>query len=472
MNKLLPTKISLKFILAVFAIIAVFFTVTSVILPHFIKNAIYKSNKKLLSDIAERLSEMPYTSVPDLILHIGNPEKYNTDFRVIYVGKSGVVAYDTSSGDNRYGDMFITKEAQLALSGKKVFYATFSENVFTFNILVPKYGDNGEINGFVYLQNINEGLGRDYLQNKTALHLISAVLCVLLLILGVFISFGLDAKVRTIIQGIKKIKSGEYESRIEIKGEDEFALLGNELNELSIVHSKTEEMRRRFVSDASHELRTPLASIKLLSDSILQNPDMKQENIREFLADISNEIDRLTRISGKLLQITRYDDLKGETSLSPLDLEPIINKVCRMLKPFAKEANCNIRCALESGCIVNANYDLIYQIFYNLIENAIKYGGNNRNVHVYLYKREGQAVAIVDDEGAGIPEEDLKKIFDRFYRVDKARARATGGTGLGLSIVESAVHHCNGTVEAQNRENGGARFIVKFPLHVSENDKK
>lgn len=471
MNKLLPTKISLRFIITTFVLVAVFFVIMSVILPYFIKKAIYKSNEKLLGDIANRLSESPYTDVSEIIpnAHSGDLDKYNSSFRVIYTSKRGVVIYDTSTDDNRAGDKFITKEAQLAMSGKEVFYSYFSNNTFSFFMLVPIFND-GSINGFIYLQNDNAALGRDYLQIRTTLYFISAVLCILPLLLGIFISIGLDTKVKAIIKSVKKAKAGDYENRIEIKGNDEFAVLGNELNELCIIQLKTEEMRRRFVSDASHELHTPLASIKLLSDSILQTPDMGPENIKEFLLDINNEIDRLTRISGKLLQITRFDDLEGKTSLTPLDLKPIIDEVCRMLKPFAAATNRKIRCELAPDCIVSANFDLVYQIFYNLIENALKYGGENRTVYVYLYKRDGQAVVIVDDEGEGIPEDDLLKIFDRFYRVDKARSRTTGGTGLGLSIVKSAVHHCNGTVEAQNRKSGGARFIVKFPLHKTDNE--
>jgi signal transduction histidine kinase len=118
---------------------------------------------------------------------------------------------------------------------------------------------------------------------------------------------------------------------------------------------------------------------------------------------------------------------------------------------------------LSDGCIINADYDNVYQIFYNIVENAIKYSGQDNEVKVLLFLRDNDVVFIVDDYGEGIPEKDLKKVFDRFYRVDKARARATGGTGLGLSIVAAAVEQCGGIVSAENRPGGGARFTVKFP---------
>ncbi|MBR4942077.1 MAG: HAMP domain-containing histidine kinase, partial [Clostridia bacterium] len=142
----------------------------------------------------------------------------------------------------------------------------------------------------------------------------------------------------------------------------------------------------------------------------------------------------------------------------------VAENVSRMLFQPVNNAGLEIRCEFQDDCIVLANYDLVFQIFYNLIENAIKYGADGKEVRVFLYKKDGTVIFIVDDDGTGINESDLERIFDRFYRVDKARARATGGTGLGLSIVETAIHSCNGTVEAHNRHPHGARFIVKFPV--------
>ena len=191
---------------------------------------------------------------------------------------------------------------------------------------------------------------------------------------------------------------------------------------------------------------------------------MSREEINDFLLDISNEIDRLTRISSRLLSLAKFDDVDQSALAEELNLSAVAATVCRMLTPLARASNCTIRHELSERVMLVANYDSVYQIFYNLVENSIKYSGKDKEVRVFLYVRDAQAHFIVDDDGEGIPPDDLKKIFDRFYRVDKARARATGGTGLGLSIVASAVRACGGSVEAMNRKSGGARFVVRFPL--------
>jgi two-component sensor histidine kinase len=209
---------------------------------------------------------------------------------------------------------------------------------------------------------------------------------------------------------------------------DELAQLADEFNQLTDRLQTTEEARRRFVSDASHELKTPLASIRLLSASILQSEEMDHETTREFVAEIGEEADRLTRISEKLLTLTRLDagfSAKNE----PVELGQVVEKVCHMLRPLTAALEVTIEAALDRGCIVGANDDDLYQVAFNLIENAIKYNLPGGRVFVTLYRHEAQVILLVEDTGVGIPEEDLPRVFDRFYRVDKARSRAREAPG-------------------------------------------
>jgi signal transduction histidine kinase len=468
----LTSRISFKFNLTILILCIFFLIVFSVLAPYYVKRSISSSFGTVMREQAELVSHN--TGARTLNDYLSNDslpfslETYTGMYdRVLVADYDGIVVYDSSEDNSRLSQRFISKEVQAALAGDVSFISDFSDGAFTFNVLVPIYFD-GDIGGVLYLQKTEKELGAKYQRTTETLGYVGMACCVVPVIVGIYTALCFNGRLQKILSGIKIVQSGDYSHRFDLKGQDELSELCGELNALNIKYSENEDMRRRFVSDASHELKTPLASIKLLSDSIIQTPDMDIDSIREFLFDINNEIDRLTRISSKLLQITRFDDLAGKTALTPLDLNSVIENVCRMLTPLAKSANCAIKCELTPDCVVPANYDLIYQAFYNIIENALKYGGANHDVHVYLYKHEGKAVFIADDEGEGIPEEDLKRIFDRFYRVDKARARATGGTGLGLSIVASAVQTCGGTVEAQNRPNGGARFIITFPLSNDE----
>ena len=222
-------------------------------------------------------------------------------------------------------------------------------------------------------------------------------------------------------------------------------------------------MRRRFVSDASHELKTPLASIRLLTDSILQTGDMAPETVRDFVGDIGSEAERLQRITEHLLALTRLD-AGAPVVTEPVEVAAVARRAEHMLEPLAKAVDVSLALELEEGVWVNCTGDDLYQILFNLMENGVKYNLPGGKLWVRSRAVEGQAEITVEDTGVGIPAEDVDKVFDRFYRVDKARSRAAGGTGLGLSIVRDTAKRHGGEVTAQRREPEGTRFTLTFPL--------
>ena len=189
---------------------------------------------------------------------------------------------------------------------------------------------------------------------------------------------------------------------------------------------------------------------------------MRKEDLHEFLGDISDEISRLTRITERLLTLTRLDSEPG-TQLVPVNVGETASRAVRMLTPLAEHNHVTLMCQTADNCIVMAQEDGVYQIIFNLVENAIKYNRPDGSVRVISYVREGLVYCMIDDTGIGVPEAELERIFDRFYRVDKARARATGGTGLGLSIVRTTVEQYGGRVWAERRETEGTRFAFTIP---------
>ena len=178
--------------------------------------------------------------------------------------------------------------------------------------------------------------------------------------------------------------------------------------------------------------------------------------------DKVNKAERLTRISEKLLTLTRMDSAVPMERL-PVDVAAVVEKVEHMLLPLAQERDITVEADLQSGCVVKATEDDLYQIAFNLMENAVKYNVNGGRVMVGLRSMGDLVLLTVEDTGVGIPDEDLPKIFDRFYRVDKARSRAAGGTGLGLSIVRDTARQHGGAVTVRRREEGGTCFQVAFP---------
>ena len=225
---------------------------------------------------------------------------------------------------------------------------------------------------------------------------------------------------------------------------------------------KSWQQQKQFVADASHELKTPLASIKLLSDSILQY-DMDMETVKEFVGDIGNEADRLTRMTTKLLALT-----KGELSSDLSDAEiiymaPTMERVAKMLSGIATENQITIETDLSIDSQVLIPEDDLYQIAFNLAENGIKYNIPGGKLHISLHRQEDNAIVRVSDTGMGIPPEAISHVFERFYRVDKARSRQSGGSGLGLAIVRSIVERNNGQIHLQSTLGKGTTFTVEFP---------
>jgi signal transduction histidine kinase len=265
------------------------------------------------------------------------------------------------------------------------------------------------------------------------------------------------------------IREGDYTHKVDMGGDDELTLLGDEFNGLVEKLQTSEQKRSNFVSDASHELKTPLASIKLLSDSILQN-DMDIDTVREFVGDIGNEADRLNRMSQKLLSLSRIES-QADSDCEIVYIAPTVERVIRMLSMIAKANNITIETELEDDSPILILEDDLYQIIFNLVENGIKYNVPGGKLKIRLARKDDNALMLFQDTGAGIPEESLPHIFERFYRVDKARARKSGGSGLGLAIVRFIVERNRGEISVDSSLGVGTTFTVSFPVFDMEDEE-
>jgi len=382
--------------------------------------------------------------------------------RILVTDATGLILYDTSEIDNRLYDYALVAEVAAALRGKDVFRSEYRDGAFRSRAGVP-VTYRGKTLGAVYLYEYDADQAELLLSVMFNLRYLSMIVCCAALLLSLLLSKALTRNIGKLLGAIRTVREGEYSHRVTLRGRDELAQLAGEFNQLTGRLQTTEEARRRFVSDASHELKTPLASIRLLTDSILQTENVDMDTVREFVSDIGEEAGRLTRISEKLLTLTRLDS-QPETAQEEVELGAVVDKVAHMLRPLAEAVRIELVCRMEPFCTLLCTPDDLYQIVFNLVENAIKYNLPGGRVEV-LGRRYADKVALeVLDTGVGIPEEDVPKIFERFYRVDKARSRAAGGTGLGLSIVSDTVKAHGGTITVSRREDGpGTRFLVEFP---------
>ena len=393
--------------------------------------------------------------------------------RIVVTDPAGLVLYDSAVPPRGEGEedpetgepptyrYALYREVVRALEGYDKAYSHFAGDEFRRSAAGPVVYRN-MIVGAVYVYEADGEQAALLLGMQSNLRGISLLICAMVLVMSLLFSKALTARLGALLRAIRIVREGEYNHRVTLKGRDELTQLADEFNQLTDRLQTTEEVRRRFVSDASHELKTPLASIRLLTDSILQSQHIDEALAREFVGDIGEEADRLTRITEKLLTLTRLDTAPPAHT-GPVDVAAVVEKVRRMLVPLARAGEVDIRCRLEEGCVIRCTEDDLYQIAFNLMENAVKYNLPGGRVTVTLRRAEDTVELEVADTGVGIPQEDLDKVFRRFYRVDKARSRAAGGTGLGLSIVRDTVLAHGGTVSARAGEAGGSVFLVTFP---------
>jgi signal transduction histidine kinase len=286
---------------------------------------------------------------------------------------------------------------------------------------------------------------------------------------SVFYATNFSRRLQRIMTSMRIIREGDYSHKVEMGGRDELTFLGDEFNDLTERLQTSENKRAQFVSDASHELKTPLASIKLLSDSILQN-EMDPETVREFVGDIGNEADRLNRMSQKLLSLSRIES-QADGDCEILYMAPTVHRVIKMLSALAEKNRIIIELDLQDDCPILILEDDLYEITFNLVENGIKYNTPGGKLTISLHRQEDNAVLKICDTGVGIPEDAVSHIFERFYRVDKARSRKSGGSGLGLSIVRNMVERNKGEIQVESTVGKGTSFTVLFPVFDTEEDQ-
>ena len=380
--------------------------------------------------------------------------------RVLVTDSGARCLYDSLDIGGVENKLVFYPEVAAALEGNDTVHIRFEDRQILSKAGMPIVSYN-RIIGAVYLVERNTEQAALITSLKRNIFWISIGMEILVLLVSILISILFSRRMKKLFISVRKMHGGDYSVRLPERGHDELARLGVAFNELAQRLNQSEEVRKQFVSNASHELKTPLASIKLLSDSILQN-DMDAAKVREFVSDIGNEANRLTRLSSKLLELTRLDTQPVEAR-EPVTVLPVADRVLRMLTPVARRQNIRLRLECPEDCTLLATNDDLYQILFNLVENGIKYNLDGGQV-LLRAEPDGDSVRIdVEDTGIGIPASEKEHIFERFYRVDKARSRKAGGAGLGLSIVHDMVLRNGGTITVGNGQQGGTCFHLCFP---------
>ncbi|MGM9549807.1 MAG: ATP-binding protein [Faecousia sp.] len=393
--------------------------------------------------------------------------------RLVVTDRGGAALYD--SNGTSAGTYVLLPEVLQALSvsdlspeGNNVFTWTYHDGVTDSRAATPIVY-YGTVVGCVYMTEHDTTQGALIKSLQLTLLRITLLLEIIVTVFSIAFSNAFSRRLNRIMTSMRIIREGDYSHKVDMGGSDELTVLGEEFNDLAERLQTSERKRSQFVSDASHELKTPLASIKLLTDSILQN-DMDLDTVKEFVGDIGNEAERLNRMTAKLLSLTRAEGIQPQES-EIIYMAPTVRRVAKMLRAIAHQSGVTFHLELEEDIPILILEDDLYQIVFNLMENGIKYNHPGGSLTVHLSRQEDNGVLTVSDTGMGIPEDALEHVFERFYRVDKARSRKSGGSGLGLAIVRTIVQRNRGDITVSSTVGEGTVFTVTFPAFDTEVDK-
>ncbi len=284
------------------------------------------------------------------------------------------------------------------------------------------------------------------------------------LIAALIFAVTLTAPIKALNSTIRRMGRGDLSARVHVRTSGELKVLADSYNAMAEKIENFDQSRSQFVQNASHELKTPLATMKILLENLIYQPDMPAELRAEFMQDMNHEIDRLSGIITDLLTLTQMDSQASSLHVEKVDLSALCEDTLHVLTPAAEKAGLSLQAGITPQVLLSGDASKLGQVAYNLIDNAIKYTPEGGTIRVALQSDGREACLTVSDTGIGIPEEDVRHIFDRFYRVDKARSRATGGTGLGLSIVRQMVQLHGGEIAVTSVAGKGSTFTVRLPI--------
>lgn len=384
--------------------------------------------------------------------------------RIIIVDSNFTIIKDTYVIDEK--KTCITENVLKSFLGEEINnYDSEHNNI---EIAMPVYGSNNA-KGVIYFNFTTTDIEKKTDQIKTILQ--EFLLVFFLILIGVALTYTIlfVRPFKRMERDVDRIKTGKLEEELSVSGYTELSNIGKSFNHMLKRIRDIDNSRQEFVSNVSHELKTPITSIKVLADSLLGQEGIPAQMYQEFLGDIVEEIDRENQIITDLLELVKLDKKSNDLNISNVDVNEMVERVLKRLKPLA--AKKNIELVLESFRPVMAEIDEVKMtmVISNLVENAIKYNVMDGWVRVSLNADLKYFYVKIQDSGIGIPKEDQTKVFERFYRVDKARSRQTGGTGLGLAITYRAVHLHNGEIKLYSVEDEGTTFTVRIPLSYTKN---
>ncbi|EKN71387.1 sensor histidine kinase [Neobacillus bataviensis LMG 21833] len=389
----------------------------------------------------------------------------SSDAKVIFTEDpmllSAGIPYDELAENN----LITFDERQRLLAGKKVIFIRehprFHQDILAVTIpLLKKDQLTGALFLYMPLADIYEPF--------KSIRIVLAVSLVLLLSLVVWMGHKMTNRLIKPLKEMetisRKMSQGDFSKRIEARQTDEVGNLAASFNTLASSLEAVDQKRREFLQNVSHELRTPLSYMKGYTEAILDGVARDREASLKYVSIIHNETERLQRLVHDLLDLAQLEGDSYPMKDEPLPFAQLISEVADRFELSAQQKAIQLVRNLYDEIIVNGDSDRLEQVVSNLLDNAIRYAPKGKPIRIILTEEGPFAVLMIQDFGPGISKEDLPKVVERFYRVDRARSRKEGGTGLGLAIVFQIVKKHYGELNIESEEGGGTTVVVKLPL--------
>jgi signal transduction histidine kinase len=408
--------------------------------------------------------DSPLASLRDVTLSLSA----ELETRIRILDQQGIVLVDSMGGQDVGRYMSDVEEVAHALGGrpgKAIRLSATSVGIRgrTMYVAVPISVDGHGV-GAVYLSQSMSDLLAVIYDLRWRLVISTGVAAVVASTAGLLLSRALTHPIRQLTLAADEVARGDLERQVPVRSADEIGRLGQAFNRMVAQLRATERMRTDFVSNVSHELRTPLTAIKGLVETLRDGAVDDREVRDRFLATMEDETDRLIRLVNDLLVLSKADSQALKLKREPLDVRDLVERSVHKLAPQLEEKGIVVEVGVSDGPqLVLADADRIEQVLVNLLDNAIKYSPEGGRITVAIDEGGAEMVSVaVRDEGVGIPAGDLPRVFERFYRVDRARARDGGGSGLGLSIAKAIVEAHGGDITLRSEEGQGT--TVRFTL--------
>ena len=457
-----------KLVLTYFIIIVMTLSVICVYITNSMSQ--YILNQKKISTLSQANVIAGYISqYQDLsdesINYLLEQQQVASNCRVLMLDEEARVTYDSNNGVMQ-GKYMPTPAVLDAIGGNNnVEQIKDADDELVVCAAVPTI-KNKSVTGVIYYQASAADASEFMNQIFVTMLMLIILVSILIGVVSFIMSGVITAPIRDLTERLSKAAEEETDYFIEKTSGGEIGQLIDSFNKMTHQIQLQESKRQEFVSNASHELKTPLSSIKLISDSLLNVQDAPREMVDEFLTDMNVQVERLTRIVDKLLTLTRMDSSASVSRMefAVADLTELCMNITKALRPLAEQKHIELEYNPQLTVYSKIERDRMWEAIYNVLDNSIKYTKEGGKVTMNLFKEENNVIIEISDTGIGIASEELYKIFDRFYRVDKARARETGGTGLGLSIALTAVELHGGNIKVESEEGVGSTFRIIIPI--------